>query len=93
MIAGLLTGLAVAAFAIGFPIVLPLVGPDVLANGYGILAYAGGFVGLMISPLHLCLSLTREYYRATWGGVYRRILPAALLFTATAVIVVLFRAG
>jgi integral membrane protein (TIGR00529 family) len=92
MIGGLLTGLAVAAFAIGFPIVFPLVGPDVLANGYGVLAYTGGLVGLMISPVHLCLSLTREYFGATWGGVYRRILPAALLVAATAVIVVLLKA-
>ncbi|MGD9145149.1 MAG: DUF401 family protein, partial [Anaerolineae bacterium] len=55
LIAGLLTGLAVAAFAIGFPIVFPLCGPDLVGSGYGLLAYAGGYVGIMITPMHLCL--------------------------------------
>jgi hypothetical protein len=89
LVAGLLTGLAVAAFAIGFPIVFPLCGPDLVGSGYGLLAYAGGYVGLMLSPVHLCLSLTRVYFKAEWGGIYRRLLPAALLiaFTTTLVLV------
>ena len=91
LVAGLLTGLAVAAFAIGLPIVLPLCGPDLIASGCGLLAYAGGFVGLLLSPVHLCLALTRVYFKAEWGGVYRRIIPAALLITATAAFVVLVK--
>ena len=91
LVAGLLTGLAVAAFAIGLPIVLPLCGPDLIASGCGLLAYAGGFVGLLLSPVHLCLALTHVYFKAEWGGVYRRIIPAALLITATAAFVVLAR--
>jgi hypothetical protein len=87
LIAGLLTGLAVAAFAIGFPIVFPLCGPDLVGSGYGLLAYAGGYVGIMITPMHLCLSLTRVYFKAEWGGIYRRLLPAALLIALTAVLV------
>ncbi len=83
LVAGLLTGLAVAAFAIGFPIVFPLCGPDLVGTGYGLLAYAGGYVGIMISPMHLCLSLTRVYFKAEWGGIYRRLLPAALLIALT----------
>jgi hypothetical protein len=91
LVAGLLTGLALPAFAIGFPIVLPLCGPDVVASGCGLLAYAGGYVGLLLSPVHLCLALTRVYFRATWGGVYRLMVPAGLLTTASAVIVVLVK--
>jgi integral membrane protein (TIGR00529 family) len=87
LMAGVLTGLAVGAFAIAFPIVLPLCGPDLVGSGYGLLAYTGGFVGLMVSPLHLCLALTRVYYKAEWGGVYQRILPAAILLTLTAAVV------
>lgn len=91
MLAGLLTGLAVGAFAIGFPIVFPLCGPDLVGSGYALLAYAGGFVGLMLSPMHLCLALTRVYFRAEWGGVYRRLVPAVLLLVVTAAVVVLVR--
>jgi integral membrane protein (TIGR00529 family) len=91
MVAGLLTGLAVAAFAIGFPIVFPLCGPDLVSSGYGMLAYAGGIAGLLLSPVHLCLALTRAYFKATWGGVYRMIVPAALLLTLTAGLAMLIK--
>jgi hypothetical protein len=91
MLAGLLTGLAVAAFAIGFPIVLPLCGPDLISGGYGLLAYAGGFVGLLLSPVHLCLALTRIYFQAEWSGVYRLLVPGALLITGIAIVVFLLR--
>jgi len=77
--AGLLTGLLTAAFAIGFPIGLSLVGPDPVAAGYGLVAYAGGLASILLSPMHLCLALTRDYYRAEWGGIYRRIVPAIVL--------------
>jgi integral membrane protein (TIGR00529 family) len=91
MAAGLLTGLAVAAFAIGFPIVLPLCGPDLIGSGYGFVAYAGGFVGLMLSPVHLCLALTRIYFKAQWGGIYRQILPAAFLMVVAVAVTVALR--
>jgi hypothetical protein len=91
LVAGLLTGLLVAAIAIGFPIVFPLVGADVVTSGYGLLAYAGGFVGMMLSPMHLCLSLTRVYFKAEWGGIYRRLAPAALLLAAVAATVLLLK--
>jgi integral membrane protein (TIGR00529 family) len=78
LMAGLLTGLAVAAFAIGFPIVLPLCPPDLIASGYSLLLYAGGFLGLLLSPVHVCLFLSRTYFKASWGGVYRYLLPSAL---------------
>jgi integral membrane protein (TIGR00529 family) len=91
MIAGLLTGLAVGAFAIGFPIVLPLAGPDFMASGYGFVAFAGGFAGMMLSPIHLCLALTRAYFRAQWGGIYQRLVPATLLAALTTLIVFLTR--
>jgi hypothetical protein len=91
LIAGLLTGLLVAALAIGLPIVLPLAGPDAVANGYGLLAYAGGFTGMMLSPMHLCLSLTRVYFKAEWGGIYQRLVPAVSFLALTAGVILLVR--
>lgn len=87
-VAGLLTGLAVPAFAIGLPIVMPLCGPDVIASGCGMLAYAGGYLGLLLSPVHLCLALTRVYFQAEWGGVYRLLMPAAFVIAVTTALVV-----
>jgi len=91
LVAGLLTGLAVTAFAIGLPIVLPLCPPDLIGSGYSLLAYAGGYAGLVLSPVHLCLTLSRAYFRASWGGVYRRLVPAAALLLFTVTVVFLLR--
>jgi hypothetical protein len=91
LLAGLLTGLAVAAFAIGFPIVLPLCPPDLIASGYSLVAYAGGFLGLLLSPVHVCLLLSRVYFKASWGGVYRYLLPSALVVIAVVAAVFLLR--
>jgi hypothetical protein len=85
-IAGLLTGLVVAGFSIGFPVVLPLVVADggAAAPEWAAWLMAGGFMGAMFSPVHLCLALTRVYFKAEWGPIYRRIAASALLVTATA---------
>ena len=90
-LSGLLTGLLTAAFAIGFPIGLPLTGGDPVDTGFALLAYTGGLIGLMLSPMHLCLSLTREYFQAEWGGIYRRLLPAAGLLLAAVGAVLLIK--
>ncbi|MCX7682271.1 MAG: DUF401 family protein [Anaerolineae bacterium] len=86
-IPGLFTGLMAAAYSIGFPIVLPLLMAQQgsrLASGWVTWVLAGGVVGTMLSPLHLCLALTRTYFGAEWGAVYRLVIPAALLVTLTA---------
>ncbi|MEA2008688.1 MAG: DUF401 family protein [Chloroflexota bacterium] len=90
-IAGLLTGLSFAAFSIGFPVVLPLVAPGggAVASHWVVWLMAGGFLGVMFSPLHLCLSLTRVYFHAEWGPIYRRIAPSALGVALMAAVILL----
>jgi len=90
-VAGLLTGLSTAAFSIGFPVVIPLVteAGTTLASGWAAWMMAGAFLGVMCSPVHLCLSLTRIYFEAEWGPVYRRIAPSTLLVAVTAAVLLL----
>jgi len=80
-IPGLLTGLVAAAYSVGFPVVLPmlLAGDQSLTLGWIVWLVAGGITGVMCSPMHLCLALTRAYFKASWGAVYRFIVPSALL--------------
>jgi len=91
-IAGLLTGLMVAGFSIGFPVILPLVAADggTITSGWAVWLMAGGIVGTMLSPVHLCLGLTRVYFEAEWGPVYRLLAPAVLLIVAVAAGMLLF---
>ncbi len=91
MLVGLMTGVTIAPIGIGFPILIPLLQahPDFLY--YMMLGFAGGICGVLLSPLHLCLVLTREYFQADWKGVYRLIwFPVASILIAGLVWVALF---
>lgn len=44
-----------------------------------LLAYAGGMLGVMASPVHLCFALTVDYYRARPGRVMALTLVAVAL--------------
>jgi len=89
-LAGLMTGLTIAFVGITFPILLPLMGGGSPSLGMLALAFGSGFAGVMLSPVHLCLVLTREYFEADLARVYRRLwLPSALVL-ATAVIPLYF---
>ena len=85
-VAGLVTGLAVGFIGTSFPFVVALLhapasGLTPLATLF--LAYGCGYVGLLLSPVHLCLIMSREYFNAPLGAVYRRLaLPSALVGAA-----------
>lgn len=85
-IVGLATGVTTAAFSISVPVVLPLlyVGES-LHLPYVLLMYAGGMTGLMLSPVHLCLILTRDYFHADFGRMMRPVLFSQALVLTTAV--------
>ncbi|HTG80996.1 MAG TPA: DUF401 family protein [Geobacteraceae bacterium] len=56
------------------------------------LAFGSGFAGVMLSPVHLCLVLTREYFNADMARVYNRLwLPSALVLAAGMVPLFLIR--
>lgn len=67
-VVGVLTGVTSAYIGVGFPVILPLLGTGSLTFEAGmLLAFAGGFMGVMASPVHLCLVLTKEYFGASLG--------------------------
>ncbi len=87
MIVGLLTGASAATLAVTVPLVAPLLGMLEPATA-GAWLFAAGFSGVLLSPMHLCLALTREYFGAEWGPLYRAIVPATLLILLTALLTV-----
>lgn len=74
---GLLTGISQGYVAVAFPLLLGIYGDPGPSLGWYVLAFVSGLGGVLISPSHLCLALTREYFGAGWGQVYRRLLPAS----------------
>ncbi len=80
---GLLTGLTVAFVGSTFPILLGL--ENVNHIGAISFAFASGYAGVLLSPVHLCLVLTREYFKAAMSGVYKKIIKVCILIILVAV--------
>ena len=83
-ISGLLTGLTVGFVGSTFPLVISLAGGAHLNQIT--FAFAAGFLGVLLSPVHLCLVLTREYFKADIWGIYKRIIPASGVILAAALV-------
>ena len=76
---GLLTGLTAAYVGVGFPIVSSAF---ILTGGLSsgvFLAYAGGLMGIMVSPVHLCMVLTKRYFGSNYMGLYRYLIPVVVV--------------
>lgn len=83
-VSGLLTGLTVGFVGSTFPLIVSLAGGAHL--GQLTFAFAAGFTGVLLSPVHLCLVLTREYFKADAWGIYRRSIPAVAIVMSAALI-------
>jgi hypothetical protein len=79
---GLLTGITVGFVGSTFPLLISLAGGAHLEQIT--LAFASGFIGVLLSPVHLCLVLTREYFKADMWGIYRKTIPACSIVMASA---------
>jgi integral membrane protein (TIGR00529 family) len=86
---GLITGVTLAYIAVTFPLLLPFMGGPELDLKIVMFAYASGFVGVLLSPVHLCLVLSREYYRANIGRSFRMLVLPSVLIMAVATVIVL----
>jgi hypothetical protein len=86
-ISGLVTGVSFGFVGASFPIVFAIIGNNPAAGTVAAvttLAYASGYLGMMFSPLHVCLVVTCEYYSTRMTGVYRYIARPSLLIVITA---------
>jgi hypothetical protein len=89
---GLLTGATLGFVGVTFPVLMPFfVGqPGDVAYGYVMLAYGSGFVGTLLSPVHLCLTMTRDYFKANFGQVYKLLIGPACVVIIVAILWFLF---
>jgi hypothetical protein len=87
---GFLTGVNHAFVGIGFPIFISILSNDLTLIFY---AYLSGFAGGLLSPTHLCLAVTRAYYRADLLSVYKRLAPAVSILLVLGMLVVYLRGG
>lgn len=74
-ITGLLTGFTVGFVGSTFPLIIRMAGGNPFLISF---AFVSGYTGVLLSPVHLCLILTKEYFKAHLPGIYRRIVPSIL---------------
>jgi integral membrane protein (TIGR00529 family) len=79
-----LTGVNTAYIAISFPVLLPLI--QHMPNYFylALYVYVIGYAGILVSPLHLCLVLTNEYFEAPLLEVYRYMAVPVLIMMSLA---------
>ena len=83
-ITGMLTGLTVGFVGSTFPLIISLAGTAPTAAVS--FAFASGFLGVLLSPTHVCLILTKEYFKADLWGMYKMMIPGCLVIFLGAVL-------
>ncbi len=91
-ISGLTTGLSVGFVGASFPIVMNLLGKspelkEILATT--VLAYTSGYMGILLSPVHVCLIVTNEYFKTSISASIIRLIKPALAVLISAVLIYL----
>jgi uncharacterized protein len=86
-LSGMLTGIAVGFVGLSFPLVVPMFPTSSFFEymSCAALAYTFGYMGMMLSPVHLCFLVTKDYYKANLLKCYRHVLWPALTVMATVV--------
>lgn len=81
-ITGLLTGITFGTVGITFPIIAFALTGGGANMGYIMLAYLGAYLGVMASPVHLCIVLSSDYFGSDMRLVYRKLIPLIVIMSA-----------
>ena len=82
-----ITGYPTAFVGLSFPVLLPFIQSSPMGLYYVMLALGSGLSAHLLSPMHVCLVMTLQYYNASMEKVYRLLFaPVALLFLTGAVV-------
>jgi len=88
---GLLTGNLIAPIAMIFPLFLPIaVKANVALLPVIAFLYVSAFLGQLISPAHLCLIVSTEYFKETLTRIYLKLVVPILLVVASATAILAF---
>ena len=88
-IVGIIAGITIAFVGSTFPLIILLLraaGDASCLSSYTMLAMVSGFMGVLLSPLHLCLLLTNQYFNCPLGSSYRYLWKPCLFLFGSAVI-------
>ncbi len=81
LVSGIVTGVSIGFVGASFPVVVELVRANGAAGQllpYVVLAYGFGFMGVILSPVHLCFIQTKDFFRTDMSKIYKRLLLPCL---------------
>ncbi|HAK46447.1 MAG TPA: hypothetical protein DCO79_11085 [Spirochaeta sp.] len=84
-VCGISTGIAIGTVGAAFPIVISLIGPNpdfALLASTTTLAYSFGHVGQLLSPVHVCILVSNEYFNVGLGKSLLGIIKPAIVVLA-----------
>ena len=84
-ICGVSTGIAIGTVGAAFPIVISLIGPEpgfALLVSTTVLAYTFGHAGQLLSPVHVCILVSNEYFKVGLGKSLLGILKPSIVVLA-----------
>ena len=81
---GMLTGITVGFVGSTFPLIMSIAGNASVSTIS--FAFAAGFLGVLLSPVHICLILTREYFKADIWGIYKLMIPGCIIIFIAAIV-------
>ncbi len=87
--AGLLTGTNYPGVGIAFAVFGPVLDTHVLRVAYYALVFVCSIAGYLLSPVHLCYVLTRDYYDVSMGTLLKRVAAPVLSMVGAATLMVL----
>lgn len=87
----MITGLGVAAIGLGMPILMPIINAGEINYYYAMFAFTASFAGLMLSPMHLCLILTRNYFKSDLTKVYKMLMIPLSVVVMSAFLILLIK--
>lgn len=72
-ITGFITGNNAAALGISMPILIPLLGPEMMSMRYLGILYLSSYAGYFGSPVHLCTYVTNEYFKTPLYALIKHV--------------------
>lgn len=79
-LSGFVLGISMGFVGVSFPLIIPMFPADSALHymSFATLAFAFGFMGMMLSPVHLCLLVTKDYFKARLLKSYARLILPVL---------------
>ncbi len=88
-ITGFITGNNAAALGISMPILIPLLGPEMMSMRYLGVLYLSSYAGYFGSPVHLCTYVTNEYFKTPLYALIKHVNAYGILMLAVGLLLAL----